>query len=89
MNILFDIISSQGYTNGGAEYVNKVFSELLNRIPKQEQSIHIYCLFDSNLRFVYPENSPEALKNVQQITFVDIQKQQCNYGKETKLHIKT
>lgn len=74
MNILFDIISSQGYTNGGAEYVNKVFSELLNRIPKQEQSIHIYCLFDSNLRFVYPENSPEALKNVQQITFVDIQK---------------
>ena len=74
MNILFDIISSQGYTNGGAEYVNKVFSELLNRIPKQEQSIHIYCLFDSNLRFVYPENSPDALRNVKQITFVDIQK---------------
>ena len=74
MNILFDIISSQGYTNGGAEYVNKVFSELLNRIRKREQSIHVYCLFDSKLRFVYPENSPDALKNVKQISFVDIQK---------------
>ena len=72
-NILFDIISAQGYVNGGGEYVNKVFTSLLERLKQNSSPYTIYCLYDSKLRFVYPESTPDALKKLPYVEFVDIQ----------------
>lgn len=72
-NILFDIISAQGYVNGGGEYVNKVFTSLLERLKLNSSPYTIYCLYDSKLRFVYPESTPDALKKLPYVEFVDIQ----------------
>ena len=36
MNILFDLVSTQGTINGGGEYVKTVFLALMDRIMREQ-----------------------------------------------------
>lgn len=51
MKILFDLVSIQGFYNGGAEYVRKVLTELLRKGRGED----LVGLYDSRLRFM-PED---------------------------------
>ncbi len=46
MKILIDLISVQGYINGGAEYCKALYSRLLTNID-----VELYGLYDSNMQF--------------------------------------
>ena len=72
MKILFDVISTQGSRNGGAEYVLKVFSELLTNAS---DNIEIICLYDSQKSFPYCETSPQTLSE-RKLKSIDIKNQQ-------------
>jgi glycosyltransferase involved in cell wall biosynthesis len=52
MNVLFDIISAQGYISGGGEYAKRVFLELTRR-----ETVCLYCLYDSKLKFQEDDES--------------------------------
>ncbi len=47
MNILFDIVSLQGYHNGGEEYVRAVLKRLMT-----SAGIRLYGIYDSRLKFL-------------------------------------
>ena len=70
MKILFDIISTQGFKNGAAEYVLRVLSELL---ACSDAGVEVVCLYDSQEKFPYDETSPQALAERGVVT-VDIRK---------------
>ena len=69
MIILFDIISTQGSINGGAEYVQRVLVSLLENMAKADT---VYCLYDSKLRIVYKNLLPEVLSNDNNVKCLDI-----------------
>ena len=51
MKILFDLISIQGFINGGAEYTRRILYELIDRNPNSS-IIEIIGLYDSTIPFV-------------------------------------
>lgn len=59
MNILFDLVSTQGSVNGGAEYVVRVFLELIQENRNSNNSI--IAVYDSSIPFIYNQVSPQVL----------------------------
>lgn len=63
MKILYELISTQHFVGGGAEYVRKVFFELLQKVNKNKRS-NIFCLIDSRLtNWPYGDLTPDMLKS--------------------------
>lgn len=59
--ILFDMISTQGFVNGGAEYVIRVFEELMRTIAEGMKPTEVCCLFSRHKGYVYPGYKPDAV----------------------------
>ena len=59
--ILFDMISTQGFINGGAEYVIRVFEELMRTIAEGMEPAEVHCLFARNKEYVYLDYTPDAV----------------------------
>lgn len=70
MNILFDLISTQGFINGGAEYTIKIFNSLIERCSKSENEI--IALYDSRIKIAYDQVSPQYLNKVFNLRCIDI-----------------
>lgn len=70
MNILFDLISTQGSINGGAEYTIKIFTSLLERYDKSKNEI--IALYDSRISNAYDQVSPQYVDNELNIRCIDI-----------------
>jgi len=72
MKILFDVISIQGFINGGAEYVQRILSELIER-NRKNCYVEIIGLYDSTLPFVEKYNIIQYLDQ-NNIHYIDIKK---------------
>lgn len=70
MNILFDLISTQGSINGGAEYTKRVFFELLKY--RDVYKYNVFCIWDSKQRVVYEELKPNYLEYEYGICCIDL-----------------
>lgn len=69
MNILFDLISTQGFINGGAEYVKRVFWTMMDQKTDEH---HVFCLYDSKLEIISEDVSPFQLYGSDKTVFIDI-----------------
>ena len=58
--------------DGASQYNRKVFSELLKKTKQVGGSVHLFCLYDSKSKIVFPELSIKNLKKYKNISFVDI-----------------
>jgi hypothetical protein len=70
MNILFDLISTQGFINGGAEYTIKIFNSLIERCDKSENKIT--ALYDSRIKIAYNQVSPQYVEKEFNIRCINI-----------------
>ena len=68
--ILFDLISTQGSINGGAEFTFKILQTVLQRLNKETHDL--IFLFDSTIPFFYEKTKPIYLQNNYSYTCVDI-----------------
>jgi glycosyltransferase involved in cell wall biosynthesis len=72
MRLLFDLFATQPYGNvkynGGAEYVRRVFLETIN---KCDDSVNIFCTYNSNFPF---DNSLRELSVINGVVLLDIAK---------------
>lgn len=74
MNILYDLITPQGYIGGAGEYVRKVFYSLLESI-KTVDAVNLYAAIDTSKgKFAYLDLSPESLSSLP-VKIVDLGKQ--------------
>lgn len=63
MNILFDLITPQGFIGGAGEYVRRIYYALTS-YQNTHSDVNIICLFDSNIgRYAYKDLSPSVIKN--------------------------
>ena len=69
-HILFDLISTQGSQNGGAEFCLTILQEIIQKYTLE--SHHLVFLYDSNLPIVYELASPEYLEKEFKFTCVDL-----------------
>ncbi len=68
--ILFDLISTQGYVNGGAEFTIKILQTI---IQKHDPSKHrVIFLYDSNIPIVYDLAAPNYLASELQFECIDL-----------------
>lgn len=70
--ILFDLISTQGSINGGAEFTVKILKTTLQRF--NNESHELIFLFDSRIPFFYESSNPINLQKNFSCTCVDIAK---------------
>lgn len=74
MNILFDLVTPQGFIGGAGEYVRKVFYTLLDSV-KSDDTINLYVAIDTTKgQFAYKDLSPESLAKLS-VKVVDLGKQ--------------
>lgn len=72
MRLLFDLITTQKYVGGSAEYVRKVFFSLLDFNSRFECGIHVVCLVDTGIKsFVYHDLAPDNLRKLD-VEVVDV-----------------
>lgn len=86
MNVLFDLISSQGFINGGAEYTIKIFYTLLYSTQNTENKI--YAIYDSKIPVVYDIVDPDYLAKNFRINCVDVNNKSIS-GVVSELNIDT
>lgn len=74
MNILFDLITPQGFIGGAGEYVRKVFYTLLETV-KIDVTVNLFVAIDTTKgKFAYKDLSPESLSALP-VKIVDLGKQ--------------
>lgn len=74
MNILFDLVTPQGFIGGAGEYVRKVFYTLLESV-KSDDTINLYVAIDTSKgQFAYKDLSPESLAKLP-VKIIDLGKQ--------------
>lgn len=69
-HILFDLISTQGFPNGGAEFCLTILQNIIEKYDSE--SHHLIFLYDSNLPIVYELASPEYLEKEFKFICVDL-----------------
>lgn len=70
MIILFDLISTQGFINGGAEYTITIFSAIIERNKKINNTI--IALYDSRVKIPYDFLQPSIIEVKFNISCIDI-----------------
>ena len=70
--ILFDLISTQGSINGGAEFTVKILYTILERFDPAKHEI--IFLFDSKIPALYASANPKNLENKYNFNCVDLAK---------------
>lgn len=69
-HILFDLISTQGYINGGAEFTLKTLQIILEKYDIERHQL--FFLYDSKIPIVYEWASPEYLEKELHFQCIDI-----------------
>jgi glycosyltransferase involved in cell wall biosynthesis len=69
-HILFDLISTQGYINGGAEFTLKTLQIILEKYDLERHQL--FFLYDSKIPIVYQRASPEFLEKELHFKCIDI-----------------
>lgn len=74
MNILIDLIDTQGMYKGSGVYIRKVFISLMKYVDNNSSydDIRFICTYDFNKKVLYDDWSIEKLSNNHRITLVDI-----------------
>lgn len=70
MNILFDLISTQDFVNGGGEYTKTVFLRLCEKNAGSNNQV--FGFFDSKRRFAFDDFQKNQIENLSNVTLVDI-----------------
>ena len=73
MKVLVDIISIQGFINGGAEYTRKILYELISERDTKNKSYEIIGLYDSSIPFVENDYTIDFLRK-KHIEIIDIRR---------------
>lgn len=82
MNLLVDFLTAR-YRHGSGEYLRRVFYTILNHIKEENMSdISLFAIYDSQIPIAFDDMRPEAIKNLCEITFLDIQE------KRIETHVK-
>lgn len=71
--ILFDLISIQGFINGGAEFAYKTLKSVLEKYDPDRQNL--IFLYDSKIPFVYDGTSPNYLEKELHFKCIDISRE--------------
>lgn len=71
MVILFDLVSTQGFLNGGAEYCKKVFYTLLESKGENE----VITIVNSRLPFIYEDLKPDNILSSFGVKSIDLSSQ--------------
>lgn len=69
--ILYDFLMMRSH-DGATQYNRSVFNALFESVKFKGVDVHIYCLYDSKAKIVFPELSISELSQYNQISFVDI-----------------
>lgn len=74
MNLLVDFLTAR-YRHGSGEYFRRVFLTILERIREEHISdISLFALYDSAIPIAFEDMQPDSIKELCDITFLDIQK---------------
>lgn len=71
MNILFDLISTQDFINGGGEYTKTVFLKLLSSIRGTD--IKVFALYDSYRKFAFDDFQKKDIEGISNVELIDRQ----------------
>lgn len=69
-HILFDLISTQGYVNGGAEFTLKTLQRIIEKYDSEKHQL--IFLYDSKIPLIYKSASPEYLEKELHFKCIDI-----------------
>lgn len=72
MNILFDLVSTQGTINGGGEYVKTVFLALMDRIMREQLPNVVFAMYNSADKMAFDDLQIEDVTRFEQVKLVDV-----------------
>ena len=72
MNILFDLVSTQGTINGGGEYVKTVFLALMDRIMREQLPNVVFAMYNSADKMAFDALQIEDVTRFEQVKLVDV-----------------
>lgn len=72
MNILFDLVSTQGTINGGGEYVKTVFLALMDKIEHEQLPVSVFAMYNSADNMAFDDLQIEDIKRFGQVRLVDV-----------------
>lgn len=72
MNILFDLLEAQSdIYNGAAEYAQTVLLKMLSDMQNKHTDAHLFGMYDSHRKFLYPLMSPDNILKYRNVSAVD------------------